>query len=36
MREAVEERAGEPLGVEAFMMPPSLNVWCVADEHAIA
>jgi hypothetical protein len=22
--------------VEAFMMPPSLNVWCVADEPAVA
>jgi hypothetical protein len=35
MGEPVEQRAGEPLGPDAFMMPPSLNVWYVAHEHAV-
>ena len=33
MREAVEERAGEPLRADAFMMPPFLSVSCAARER---
>ena len=30
--EAIQQGAGEPLGADAFMMPPSLTVWCVVRE----
>ena len=35
VREAVEERAGEPLGAEAFMVPPSWNAWCFVVEREV-
>ena len=30
MGQAIEQSTGQPLGADAFMMPPSWNAWCVA------
>ena len=31
--QAIEQGTGQPLGADAFMMPPSSIAWCVAGEH---
>ena len=33
MSEAVEQRAGQTLGLDAFMMPLSWTGWCVGLWH---
>ena len=33
--QAIQQGAGEPLGADAFMMPPSLTVWCVVREPEV-
>ena len=33
--EPVEQGTREPLGPDAFMMPPFSIAWCVAGEHEV-